>query len=221
MNKVDAEVKNLMLLFPEQFPNRFKALESIFSNSGYGWDKNGCLVGRDRAKGTKESMIRYYADILAKRNKEIADTKCPELIPLHTQWLCEAQGALLRAEFIAKNIDIYASRFCDCDYEVSWLWLYHHQNENFNYWHISHKPEVVDEEWREAIYGWAHHLVPTMNGLMGVPPQGDRGWTPQSQYKGIFNYIYGLMRSYASPKDIEVALAMSEMITKILKESER
>lgn len=219
MNKVDLEVKNLILSYPTLFENRFDALNHIFTTSNYAWDENGCLATTCRSrKGTVKSMLKQLQDEEDKREAMLQETPiCTRL--LHEAWLVESQAKLNKFQFIAKNIDVFASTYCSVGHKEHWLWLYHNVHASFNYWPISHKPDVVDEDWREAIHKWAHELLPNMNSIMGYMDD-NKGWRPCRGYEYIFNYVRGTWQKYASEQNIQHAREFGKVIAKILDEAE-
>lgn len=233
MNKIDQMVKRLLLAYPTLYTNRFDAMATILTTSTYEW-RNGEIIeleGYQPEAATPESMVAQFEKRLAERKTEYDPAHNHEcLSKLHRKIITDAERELHDARFIAANIDTYSTSYAGCDYPVLHLWLHHtHRYNVSDLWTVNNKPEVIDEEWREAIYQWIHLMMPSVNSLFGmfqernerpVSKMKGKGFAPVPGYEEVFNWAYTTWQAYQGPLNAKVAKAMHESIEKILAETE-
>ncbi len=220
LNKVDLAVKRILLAYPSMYRNRFDVMAEIMFNSGYRWDENGCIIESvpicTKGEPTVDSMQKEMVERLIKQCKHAQEHSSDCLKDLNDSLITEAKFNLAAAEFIGNNIDVYAKTYCGVDYSVKWLWLLKtdHQGINQDYGCINHKPDVVDEEWRVAIYHWLRELLPMVNSLFGMCEE--KGWTPKEKHKDIFNWAYSKFMLYQSEQERSHMQGLQKMYSEIL-----
>jgi hypothetical protein len=114
LNKVDVEVRKLLLAFPMLYRDRLDALRHVFGNSGYHWDEDGCLRRRDEIERATDVM--NFADLdeddaaNAKRAGDMdMDVDSDVIGGLHRMRLHEARVARALRGIVAADIDVVAT----------------------------------------------------------------------------------------------------------------
>jgi hypothetical protein len=161
MNKVDKLVAELMLAYPTLYHDRFKAMRYILTTSNYCWE-NGCIVKCWTPHIEPRTPEMARASFL-KRIEESKGSICPEQ-PL------EALHDLHWYDVVSENIEVAASRYLyrTDNYIVMTDVITRMARGGMDfgrYAPIMQKPEVVDQEWNDAIRGWLQEIAPTMNGM--------------------------------------------------------
>lgn len=225
MNKVDKFIKNHLMAFPSMWKNRFDVLAEILFNSCYSWDENGCIVISygPEYNPTKESMLKVFQDKLEKQRTESKkDENKKYLSDLYSMFIASAEQELNDAQFIADNIDVFAKTYAGVNYREVQYWLFktQHQGIDTKYGVINNKPDVIDEEWRKAIYDWLKEMIPSVNSLFGKLNKNDTAWIPQEKYKDIFVWAYKTYAKYESKQELENRTTFGKMIGDILKSVE-
>jgi hypothetical protein len=180
MNKVDKLVAELMLSYPTIFPDRFKALRQILTSSEYAW-KDGCLV---RAYEPVETRTPEDGrNDFVRRIEENRDSICR----CH---YVEAVARLNWYDFVSEHLEVCASEYVySSDSHIvmgDMLGRMARSGMDFTrHSPIMNKPEVVDQEWNDAISGWLSQLIPTMNNL----------WSGNIHEDGPLKPSLGLSRS--------------------------
>lgn len=226
MNKVDLLVKDLLLEYPTLYHNRFEVLDDIFFNSCYEWDEQGCIAQLfpPKEKPTIEKMLSKFEEKVKESKAKLDDIVQRHgkdtIHDLYNQFYITDLHQLHDAQFIAANVDVFAKTYCSVNYPETWAWLFKHAKDGIStYGCIQHPPEVIDEEWREAIYDWTKQLIPSLNGLFGI--YNDKtGWSPQEKYKEVFIWVYKTNRRFESPKEEQHRREFQKVISKILAEAE-
>lgn len=225
MNKVDVMVREALLAYPNLYRSRFEVLNEFLFNSCYEWDQNGCLVPIFPLSrpATPEAMIAEYEGKLAKAEQEAIG--CHECLQrLNEERVVEAKAQLHRAKFVAENIDIYARSYIEVDYHDYWLWLFRANQDSVSskYGCINSVPDVIDEEWRDAIYHWFKELLSPMHSLMGMYDETgpQKGWKPRQGCEEVFTWVYQKFTAFESPKQKSVRRRMAADISRIIAEAE-
>lgn len=186
LNKIDRMVRDMLLRFPTLYANRFDAFAEIMTNSCYEWDGSELVyIMPQEEPVTTETMLNIFRGKLAESREKNGPARTPDcLVKLHTQFLTDDERHLHDAEFVAANIDTYATTWCGTTYKQTWLWLFSQHRHGINpYWAINRKPEVVDEEWRLAIKDWLRQLMPAANSMMGMFVEVDGG--PRGHWQAL------------------------------------
>lgn len=225
MNKVDKFIKNHLMAFPSMWQNRFDVMSEIMFNSCYSWDENGCVVNSygPEYNPTKESMLKQFQDKLEKQQTESKKDENKEYLnDLHSMWVTSAEQELNEAQFVADNIDVFAKTYAGVSHKEIHYWLLRtqHQGIDQKYGVINNKPDVIDEEWREAIYKWLKEMIPCVNSLFGMLNKNDTAWIPRKEYKDIFIWAYTTYAKYESKQELENRTTFYKMIAEILKSVE-
>lgn len=208
LNKVDLEVKKLLLRYPTLFHNRFDAMVNILTTNNYFWE-NGCLVEQyvNEKFPTKQEMIDKCQKNLENKVIECNEIKAEYLDNLHSGFITTESFKLTRAKFIAEHIDIFSTEYTCVDYHETWLWLlkcHHDQSFTDKYWVINNKPQIVDDDWRKAIQDWLCLLLPNINQLFGTyNPKTNEPWRAKKEYEGIFNWVHNTLENYKTKEDKE------------------
>lgn len=225
MNKVDKFIKNHLMAFPSMWVNRFDVMAEIMFNSCYSWDENGCVVINYGPKynPTKKSMLKQFQDRLEKQQTESKkDENKKYLSDLYSMWVTTAEQELNNAQFVADNIDVFAKTYAGVSHKEVHYWLLkiQHQGIDQKYGVINNKPDVIDEEWRKAIYDWLKEIIPNVNSLFGKANKNYDGWMPQEEYKDIFIWAYSTCSKYQSEQELKNRTTFNKMIFDILKSVE-
>jgi hypothetical protein len=226
-NRVDTLVANLMLRYPTIFPDRFKALEHILTTSDYAWDEHGCLVNAypdSEPERTPEVARAEFLERIEEREKEAA--KYSDLCPEH---LLQARDDLRWYDFISENIEVASARYLyradsyACIH--SFLARYDRYCHINKYSPIMNKPEVVDQEWSDAIREWLREIIPPMNGVWGHLDRNERGpWMPSLRLNRsqliVWELVYYLHALYKTDADRKREAVSKQIVAEMLAEQE-
>jgi len=223
MNKVDLQVRRMLMAFPTLYRNRFEAMAEILTNSCFEWDAAGCIVEifpETYKRATPEAMVQEMQKRLDKAVWAAKELNSEALSRLHQVYIADAERDLEYTKFVASHLDLFSSEYCRCDSNVMDLWLYNTDRNGISeYWSVNLKPEVVDEDWRAAIYEWFNRLLPRVNGLFGmIGPKPTDKWQPLPPYEEVFTWAYDTWFLYQSEKDRQVRQSMAEIARQVIAE---
>ena len=137
MNKVDSQIRSMMLSFPSIFPNRLKCLQHLFmgSGNGYRWDSAGCLSSEYDSYNT----TMQYNDLDDALSR--ASGRTDDISQFHN--LKYEEERLLR-QHREKNIDLYA-QFNGVYDEIDWSTLSRFNVEWSAFRNLPYS--TIDDDW--------------------------------------------------------------------------
>jgi len=220
MNEIDEMVKTQLLAWPTLYHNRFDALGNILTSSCYEWVDGGLKLtcGGCEKDGpvTVDTFLEEFRDKLAaalgKFDLDVAEFPDSGASNLHRMWIAEADAALVRAEFMAANIDIVASTYwygLGCHYGTfirGWM-TGEYRGGGTDYWPMNVRPDDVKKCWQAAIGGWLRQLVPIMHEDWGFYDDEKNEWrfgNPEDKYRAEwYDHMLTLQKQWAffAPED--------------------
>lgn len=230
MNKVDELVAKMMLKYPHRYLTRFEAFCELMTNSGFAWNKKGEIVEDSPPQhswlrdATPEKMLAECQATLDKRIREASTEPC--LAALNAQFICAERKRLHDAQFIADNLEVWASSYCNVDYHQTWLWLLKTEKDEVctwreigPHWPVNNPPKNIDEEWRKAIYEFFRFLMPCVNGLFGAFDRKANCWHPANGHEEMFTWIAKSTLAYESEDERTNRKEFSKIIDDILEKT--
>lgn len=201
MNKVDLLIKRMLMSWPSIYKNRFQAMIEILCSGHFNW-VNGCIEPdkfyfSQTSSEQKLTPVSFYEQSLKKVRERVKEYKnVKALKSLNDSMIIEAKFDLIKARFLEKNIDIFASEFCGIESnEINyWLlklnrdWLY------APYACICNIPNKIDSDWEHAIRGFLIEIMPHVNELFTYSEKGEN--IPMCEHLKIYNFFNKLFKRF-------------------------
>lgn len=202
MNKVDLLVKRMLLEWPSIYQNRFQAMVEILCSGHFNW-VNGCIEPDkfyfSHTPGEQKlTPVSFYEQSLKKAKKDVKQYEhIKYLKSLNDSRIVEAKFDLMKARFLEKNIDIFASEFCGIESSEVNYWLLKLDKDWFYEPHacICKIPPEIDSDWDDAIRRFLLEVMPQVNGLFAI--QTERENVPVPEHKKIYNFFKKLFKRFS------------------------
>lgn len=232
MNKVDNYIKQLMLGYPSLYPNRFAVMKHIFcsNGSGYSWDKNGCPVLFHQEKQFNKMDMKIEKELLKKYKKGYDDPH-EAMSDFYLANVIQVKKVLSDYRWREKNIDLIASKMHPfVSYNDVYGLLYEHNgtygwllsidngdaHKNPNY---MPQRDDIDKEWREALLGFIHEILPVMHSRCGYLDEENKCWKVTEFYKETdIGKLYVMLQDISRMLITDEQRKMAEKVYEMTKE---